>query len=79
MADLWYHDSYLVDGLAEALTNAEVFESASDILEFRKKPQKYTAYYEAWEDQGFPSSEDNDNWEEFSEAVANDENEPNDT
>ena len=73
MADLWYHDSYLVDGLAEALTNAEVFESANDILEFRKKPQKYTAYYEAWEEAGFPDNEDDEGWEEFSEAVASDE------
>ena len=79
MADLWYHDSYLVDGLAEALTNAEVFESANDILEFRKKPQKYTAYYEAWEDQGFPSSEDDANWDDFVEAVSEDEDESDDT
>ena len=79
MADLWYHDSYLVDGLAEALTNAEVFESASDVVEFRKKPQKYTAYYEAWEEVNFPSGEDDANWDEFCEAVASDEDESNDT
>ena len=79
MADLWYHDSYLVDGLAEALTNAEVFESASDVVEFRKKPQKYTAYYEAWEEAGFPDNEDDEGWEEFSEAVTSDEDEPDNT
>jgi hypothetical protein len=76
---LWYHDSFLVDGLAEALTNAEVFESASDVIAFRKKPQKYTAFYEAWEEANFPDSEDDTSWEEFCEAVTDDENESDDT
>ena len=76
---LWYHDSFLVDGLAEALTNADVFQSASDVLAFRKKPQKYREFYEAWEEADFPSDADDDGWDEFEEAVASEENESDDT
>ena len=79
MTDLWYHDSFLVDGLAEALTNAEVFESASDVVALRKKPQKYTEFYEAWAEADFPTSEDDDNWDEFCEAVASEEDESDNT
>lgn len=79
MADLWYHDSFLVDGLAEALTNAEVFESASDVVALKKKPMKYTEFYKAWEDADFPSNEDDDGWDEFCEAVVSDEDESDDT
>ena len=75
----WYHDQFLVESLCDALINAEVFESAADTQEFRHKPQKYTAYYEAWEESGFPNNEDDDNWDEFCEAVTSDEDESDDT
>ena len=73
MADKWYADAYLVDGLQEALTNAEVFTEAVEIIKFRKSPQKYNDYYEAWETANFPTSEDDDGWDEFVEAVGSDE------
>ena len=68
---LWYHDRYLVDGLATALTNAEVFSEASDVTAFLGKPQKYNDYYEVWAEANFPTNEDDDGWEEFAEAVSN--------
>jgi hypothetical protein len=77
---LWYHDRYLVDGLAEALTNAEVFGDASDVTAFLKKPQRYNEFYDAWEAANFPTSDEDDNWDDFVEAVSgDDEDESDDT
>ena len=69
---LWYHDRYLVDGLATALTNAEVFSDASDVTAFLAKPQKYNDYYDVWAEADFPTNEDDDGWTEFVEAVTDD-------
>lgn len=74
----WYDDIKLKDGLSEALLNVGVLEDSDDIKEFIRKPQKYNDFYDAWETAGFPTDEDDDGWEEFSETISSDEEDESD-
>lgn len=68
----WYDDNKLVAGLSNALVEAEVFEEASDVTEFLRRPFKYNEHYDAWEAAGFPEDDNDDGWEDFVAAVGSD-------
>ena len=74
MASNWYDDATLIKGLGEALSNAEYIEDNTEFADFLRKPQKYNSHYTAWEEAGFPTSDDDDGWDEFVEALNGEEN-----
>lgn len=73
MTDKWYTDSKLVAALGEALTNADVLTEQTDFTNYLKKPMAYNDHYDAWAEAGYPTSEDDNGWDEFVEAVNSDE------
>lgn len=66
----WYDDLTLVSGLGSALINAEVLTDSEDYKNFLLKPMRYNSYYNAWEEAGFPTDEDDDEWNDFIEAIS---------
>lgn len=56
------------------LIDAEVLQDTDDVQTFVNKPQQYNGVYQAWDDAGFPDSED-ENWDDFVSAVTEDSDE----
>ena len=73
-SDKWYNDSNLVSSFGTALIDASVLEDTEAFKSYLNKPFKFNAEYEAWEEAGYPTTED-DNWDEFVEAISTDEEE----
>jgi len=69
---MWYNDAKLLSGLGDALSVMGILEDSDDFSAFLRKPQRYNEEYAAWETAGFPTSEDDDGWEEFEEALTSD-------
>lgn len=61
----WYHNATLVRGLGEALANADIFQESADFANFMRKPQQFDDMYSVWQDANYPTSEDDDGWEDF--------------
>lgn len=67
---MWYNDSSLIRQLGEALTNAEYFDEVSEVNDYFRRPQRYQPIYDVWETNGFPTSDDDDGWDEFVEGIS---------
>lgn len=76
MANNWYPDSRLAS-FVQALVNAEQIEDTEDLVLFVTKPQAYDEVYAAWEDNGSPSSDEEDGWDDFITAITDDDDSPN--
>lgn len=74
----WYEDPKLVAGLGNALINAEIIEEGIEFSEFLLKPFKYNAVYNAWEQYDFPDNDEDKGWDEFVEALSDEEEEEDD-
>lgn len=72
---MWYEDNVKFRGLGEALANAGAFEDSDVAALFNRKPQRFNDHYLAWEANEFPTSEEDDGWDDFLEAIENDEEE----
>lgn len=71
----WYEKANKVQAFVDALTEAGVLESATEVNAFVRKPWKFDEEYIAWANNGFPSDESEDGWSEFIDALENDEEE----
>ncbi len=56
------------------LIDADVIEDTEDVQSFLDKPQRYNDVYDAWDEAGFPESDD-DNWDEFVGSVTDEDTE----
>ena len=79
MATRWYDDLNLVRQFGEALSNAEFLESSEEFAEFLRKPQRFNSAYDVWEAAGYPTSTDDEGWDEFVEGISSDDDEGADT
>lgn len=70
----WYDSAADLRKFLTVLIDAEVIEDTDDVQSFLNKPQRYNEVYEAWDDAGFPESDD-ENWDEFVNAISDDESE----
>lgn len=76
---MWYDDLTLVKQLGEALSNAEYFEDNAEFRSFLTKPQRFNPIYNVWEESGFPTSDEDDNWDEFVDSISDDTGETDDS
>lgn len=65
----WYSDSKLVASFGAALVNAGVLEDGDDFRAFLMTPQRWDDEFNAWKDTGYPTDEDDDEWEGFILAI----------
>ena len=72
---MWYNDAKLLSGLGQALATATILEDSDDFTAYMAKPQRYDEFYDAWKEAGYPTAEDDDGWEDFVNAVSEDEEE----
>jgi len=57
--------------LATALKNANVLNTADDMLDFIQRPNGFTREYLLWSELGKPVNEDRETWSMFMEALRN--------
>lgn len=72
MANNWYDSATDLRKFLNVLIDAEVVEDTDDVQSFLNKPQQYNGIYEAWDDAGFPDSDD-EAWNEFVSSVTDEE------
>lgn len=68
----WYDDGTVLRQFATALVNASYFDDDEDnenLLLFLTKPQKFNDEFKAWETAGFPTSDSDDGWEDFTNEI----------
>lgn len=58
----WFDNTLVLRDFADALVTAEYIDSATDVL---TKPYRYTNEYNIWKRHGYPSSDQDEGWEEF--------------
>lgn len=75
MATAWYSDSTKLHGLLEALCNAGILETAEEVKSYLKTPMRYDDEYNAWAEAGYPITEDDEGWEDFTAAFVENEEE----
>jgi hypothetical protein len=68
----WMDSAATSNKFLSVLIDADLITDTDDVQQFLSKPQRYSDVYEAWDDAGFPESED-ENWDEFVESVSDDE------
>lgn len=72
----WYDDALVLRDFANALVEAEYLEDARIVL---TKPYRFTAEYNAWKNAEYPTSDDDEGWEEFIQALNTEEEEEEET
>jgi hypothetical protein len=68
----WIDSGATVRKFLNVLIDAEAIENIEDVQQFLNKPERYNEVYEAWDDAGFPESDD-ENWDEFVSTITDEE------
>lgn len=75
---MWYNDQKLTASFGAALAEADVLTESSDFKAFFNAPQRYNETFDAWKDAGYPTSDEDDGWQEFLDALPDGDNDSED-